>query len=94
MIEQQCEEIEKHNCDKCDGKGYLERTISYTITCNKCGGEGKLDWIEMVLGKPEDDWKYCSFSSSTFSSSSGSSSTYTSSNVIDFIKTRIIKWKK
>ena len=46
-------------CDLCDGEG--ERNVITKIadngqfielkTCKKCGGEGKLDWIEMVVGK-------------------------------------------
>jgi len=49
-------------CDKCDGSGVLIKTkntmvdlkhISYDMTyeCPKCKGDGKLDWVEAVVGK-------------------------------------------
>lgn len=43
-------------CDECDGTGSilgepnLNRRQYYT-TCEKCRGEGKLDWIETITGK-------------------------------------------
>jgi rubredoxin len=36
-------------CDKCDGTGYDFRPNKYL--CPKCHGVGKLDWIEVVVGK-------------------------------------------
>jgi hypothetical protein len=43
-------------CPHCEGKGeepgkYIE---GYRMTCRKCWGEGKLDWIEMAMGKQFD----------------------------------------
>ncbi len=34
-------------CSKCDGQGYDEALIK----CPKCLGDGKLDWVENVVGK-------------------------------------------
>jgi DnaJ-class molecular chaperone len=49
-------------CDKCDGSGCIPKKqwtmvdykhISYdwSYKCDKCKGEGKLDWVENVVGK-------------------------------------------
>ena len=42
-------------CDKCNGTGYKKDAIlsnlNFDIYCNKCLGEGKLDWIENIVGK-------------------------------------------
>ena len=52
-------------CDKCLGEGiifdrkkkFFEQWESWyekhTSTCPKCYGEGKLDWIENIVGKKE-----------------------------------------
>ena len=42
-------------CPNCKGSGdgtgkYIE---GYRITCQRCWGEGKLDWIEMAMGKQQ-----------------------------------------
>ena len=38
-------------CDKCEGGG---KSWIYTTPCSKCQGEGKVDWIENIVGrKPE-----------------------------------------
>ena len=47
-------------CPKCGGYGTvpisrdrsnLSRSVKNTLTCDRCFGEGKLDWIEMAMGK-------------------------------------------
>ena len=35
------------HCDRCAGSGVIEK---FTV-CPKCHGEGKLDWVEAVIGK-------------------------------------------
>ena len=35
------------HCDKCAGSGVIEKFE----VCTKCNGEGKLDWVEAVVGK-------------------------------------------
>ena len=45
-------------CDECMGSGNQakwDRIPDYRITlkCDKCHGEGKLDWIENITGKKE-----------------------------------------
>ena len=37
-------------CSDCSGSG-LDQTRIYKYSCGKCNGEGKLDWIENVVGK-------------------------------------------
>jgi DnaJ-class molecular chaperone len=45
-------------CDKCGGWGVVSRTNPNKkvtrLTCSKCLGEGKLDWVEKVTGKKAD----------------------------------------
>ena len=38
-------------CPKCKGMGYTSEVNDVFTTCDKCWGHGKLDWIEMVIGK-------------------------------------------
>ena len=39
-------------CPKCNGTGvYYNKYDISTFTCSKCLGEGKLDWIENIVGK-------------------------------------------
>ena len=40
------QEMEKVVCDRCGGSGFIEKRM-----CSKCHGDGKLDWIENVIGK-------------------------------------------
>ena len=58
-------------CPKCDGEGEIlppDRDEHFGVqVCNKCWGDGKLDWIEMAMGKPMP--QYGSSSSSSVSSS-------------------------
>jgi len=46
-------DIPKEPCPKCNGKGIIlnndEQLIDFV--CPRCGGEGKLDWIEMAMPK-------------------------------------------
>ena len=39
-------------CDKCDGKRFTLSDTMFPILCSKCNGEGKVDWIENITGKP------------------------------------------
>lgn len=49
--------MEKFECDKCKGKGDLGITLqtesghNLVELCDKCDGNGYLDWIENVRGK-------------------------------------------
>jgi len=61
-------------CPKCKGKGetYNHHTnwaVKWQM-CDRCWGDGKLDWIEMAMGKPEPFFGSSSSSSSSISSSS------------------------
>lgn len=42
-------------CFKCDGKGCApkkkEGLRTVMLKCNECLGDGKIDWIEEVIGK-------------------------------------------
>ena len=49
-------------CKKCKGKGmvtikgkfrFIFSTKYHTLKCNVCLGDGKIDWIEKVTGKPK-----------------------------------------
>ncbi len=64
-------------CPKCKGKGetynlHTDWGVKWR-TCDRCWGEGKLDWVEMAMGKPVPQFG----SSSSSSCSSTSSSTKT-----------------
>ena len=39
-------------CDKCSGKGYSNKG-KIGVTCPKCYGLGKLDWIDNIKGSNE-----------------------------------------
>ena len=49
----------EHFCPKCDGKGKVKdfnkyriyKCIFISLVCNKCLGDGKIDWIETATGK-------------------------------------------
>ena len=44
----------EHFCKKCGGAGMVARSNSFRkekLICEKCLGEGKLDWIEKAVGK-------------------------------------------
>lgn len=48
-------------CPKCNGTGgiddgYLDEDL--IKTCGKCYGDGKLDWIELAMGKPSSMKRY------------------------------------
>ena len=41
-------------CPNCKGSGWSNKTNSgWLSNCERCWGAGKLDWIEMAMGKPE-----------------------------------------
>ena len=47
-------------CNKCEGGGsypglFLKKTSAYWIGCRKCQGEGKLDWVERIFEKHENN---------------------------------------
>ena len=43
-------------CSKCKGHGFLPSTVSsmeeWQYQCDKCDGEGKVDWVTNVMGVP------------------------------------------
>ena len=48
----------EHFCPKCDGKGKVnQKTRDFTkfntiqLVCSECLGDGKIDWVEEVIGK-------------------------------------------
>jgi len=48
-------------CNKCEGGGswpqlFLEETKAAYYRCPKCHGDGKLDWVYAVTGKPATLW--------------------------------------
>ncbi len=47
-------------CKKCEGEGFTRFTemrgkhfYPMKMVCDKCGGDGKLDWVEDITGKKE-----------------------------------------
>ncbi len=44
-------------CNKCSGTGEIHgrRRIDASLTCSKCWGVGKLDWIDNVMGRSNFD---------------------------------------
>ena len=51
-------------CPVCKGKGYTcDKDDKYdnTRTCWKCWGHGKLDWIELVVGKRDGSFVHYDF---------------------------------
>ena len=53
-------------CSKCNGKRTLEEPTpnsNYCIllACPKCGGDGKLDWVENVVGKEISGLNFISY---------------------------------
>lgn len=50
-------------CDRCGGVGRIIVKVRYyrgghkRATCPKCDGTGRLDWIERIIGKSEDNRK-------------------------------------
>ncbi len=65
-------------CSKCEGKGQFfivvrDDEYKYHTECNKCNGEGKLDWITNIMWvDPEERWSF-SMSGKSYSISSSSS---------------------
>jgi hypothetical protein len=55
-------EIKDHEfiCTRCNGTGRVDawKAGDYTIEphCPDCGGDGKFDWIERIMGKKKDSW--------------------------------------
>jgi len=49
-------------CPDCEGS-YLD-SADYYYSCHRCHGLGKLDWIEMIVGK-DNPWASSSFSSTS-----------------------------
>jgi DnaJ-class molecular chaperone len=46
-------------CDKCKGEGTIFYPYNKQIRwceCRKCQGDGKVDWIENVVGKEKQDF--------------------------------------
>jgi len=40
-------------CNLCNGKGLDLDDIAFPDTCPKCGGSGKVDWVEQIVGSPQ-----------------------------------------
>jgi hypothetical protein len=67
-------------CEECEGKKYIEVFISRNqkmkLPCGKCGGSGKIDWIQKATGIHETqifhEWNDSSSSISISSSTIGS----------------------
>lgn len=56
-------------CEKCRGEGVvvlrgnlLSLFAKKYLTCSGCQGDGKIDWIERVTGKPKTVYKGTGFS--------------------------------
>ena len=53
-------------CSKCNGKGQIPlintetNTVRYYLRCDRCGGYGKLDWIEKIVGHKYKPTNYIS----------------------------------
>jgi hypothetical protein len=50
--------MEEYVCDKCNGTGGEDNPMDdgyYDLSCPKCHGSGKLNWIENLFGKA-DPW--------------------------------------
>lgn len=44
-------------CNRCNGWGNLySENEKHVAPCNKCWGDGKLDWIEKAVGKKQTLW--------------------------------------
>ena len=45
--------LEKYEeqCPECEGKGCYNKQSKFSITCQRCLGTGKLDWLEKIHGK-------------------------------------------
>ena len=60
-------------CPRCDGIGEIHVETRMSIwrrPCDRCWGAGKLDWIEMAMGKESPNSESSSSSSSSISASS------------------------
>jgi len=63
-------------CDVCGGRGVIPSEITETITyqsiCWKCQGDGKVDWVSHITGKPQKPmFGFASTSSFTASTPNG-----------------------
>ncbi len=48
-------------CDKCNGKGIIPPKLNsnaWPSICTKCQGDGKVDWISNIMGKPRNPQIY------------------------------------
>ena len=47
-------------CPECNGigGGFSKKFEKLWLNCGKCGGDGKLDWVEMILGKKPIEFLY------------------------------------
>ena len=51
-------------CPDCNGKGSVPASsmtgVEYKEKCEKCLGSGKLDWVEIIVGK-HAGWDFVTF---------------------------------
>ena len=56
------EENNKITCSRCKGRGWefikIIKDITGRVPCTKCLGEGKLDWVENIVGKKRKKFLY------------------------------------
>ncbi len=59
-------------CDICNGYGYSVHNHWGKMVCKKCNGEGKLDWIERIVGKKNEIQGWSGYTAASgWTSSSG-----------------------
>jgi len=84
-------------CEECQGKKYIEVFVSRNqkakFPCGKCGGSGKIDWIQKATGVHEsEEFEYNDSSSSiSISSSYGYSSSSENISKYQICKSTIVE---
>jgi DnaJ-class molecular chaperone len=80
-------------CPDCEGAG-TETKKKYAVFCKRCLGQGKLDWIELIMGKSPDEIDtsgYSSFSVMGVDSSNSSFATILGNKFVEEFKKKIDK---
>jgi len=83
-LHKKCLEGDHSICSKCDGTGKHPESI---LSCDKCWGDGILDWVENIMGK-ECPWNESGLSSSSTSSCSYSSTLPTQKSISEYINNK------